>query len=146
MTENETIKILSIMKAAYPSTFKGLTREEGFGMIRIWQMQFADIPAELVMAAVNRLIGKNAFPPSVAEVKKELKELRDEAENLLWMHTSVTGGMFRLPPEKLEECRAIINALATIDGSNGHMTHSITHSTAPLINSKSGGERNGLDQ
>lgn len=133
MTENETIKVLSIMKAAYPSAFKGMTREDGLGMIRIWQMQFDSIPVGLVFEAVNRQIGKNTFPPTVAEIKKELKEIRDDAEEQLWMHTSVTGGMFRLSPEKLEECRNIVNALVSVDGREDHLSRSIAHTTALLL-------------
>lgn len=131
MTENETIKVLSIMKAAYPTSFKGMTREDGLGMIRVWQMQFDAIPVELVFEAVNRLIGKNTFPPTVAEVKKELKEIRDDAEEQLWLHERSYGKIYQLPETELKRCRDVVYALASVDGHENHLPKSIAASTEP---------------
>ena len=41
MTREETIKVLAILKAAYPNAYKGMTREEAQGTVSVWAMQFA---------------------------------------------------------------------------------------------------------
>lgn len=116
MTEVEAKKVLSVMKAAYPNAYKGMTREEGFGVVHLWQMQFADIPAELVMTAVNRSIGKSVFPPSVADVKAELREIREEASEKLYYHD---WGTIVLPERQAAELRTVERALAPLDKAEG---------------------------
>ena len=112
MTDSETTKILAVLKAAYPNAYKGMTREEAFGMIHLWQMQFASIPAELVMTAVNRLIGKMAFVPTVAEVKEELHDIHEDAWEMLWYHS---GGASDLTEQQIAEYSAIVQALSPIE-------------------------------
>lgn len=80
MTREETVKILSILKAAYPNSYKGMTREEGNGVISVWASQFAHIPAEIVVIAINKLISTSTFPPAIAEVKEKIKSLYWEAQ------------------------------------------------------------------
>ena len=79
MTQDETIKILAILKAAYPNSYKGMTKDEAMGTIVIWTMQFEDIPADIVLMAVNKLISTNKFPPSISEVKDKFGTLHWEA-------------------------------------------------------------------
>lgn len=79
MTESDTKKVLAMLKAAYPNAFKTMTREEAFGMIHVWQMQFSALSPELVILAVNRLVSKSTFPPTIAEVKSELHDVYMDA-------------------------------------------------------------------
>lgn len=72
MTREETIKILAILKAAYPNSYKNMTKEEASGTVTVWAMQFAKIPAEVVMIAINKLISTSPFPPAICEVKKKI--------------------------------------------------------------------------
>lgn len=93
MTREETIKLLSILKAAYPNSYRGMTKEEAKGTIMVWATQFADIPANVVLIAINRLIGTNTFPPSISEVRQKILNLRTEAEFLLDAHKDATEGV-----------------------------------------------------
>ncbi len=43
MTRDDAIMILAVLKAAYPHSFKDLTRRDGEAMVSLWQMQFADV-------------------------------------------------------------------------------------------------------
>lgn len=79
MTREETVQILSLLKAAYPASYKGMTRDEANGVISVWATQFARTPADVILIAVNKLIAKNRFPPSVSEVKEKLNDMYDEA-------------------------------------------------------------------
>ena len=85
MTQEETIKILTILKAAYPNSYKGMTKEEANGTVAIWTMQFSNMPADIVLMAVNKLISTSQFPPTISEVKKKISNLHWEAYDMLSM-------------------------------------------------------------
>lgn len=75
MTREETIKILAILKAAYPNSYKNMTKEEANSTVAIWAMQFATMPAEVVILAINKLISTSPFPPAISEVKNKISGL-----------------------------------------------------------------------
>lgn len=65
MTRNETIELLQLLVAAYPSgklVANSLT-------VGIWHDMLKDLPGELVGAAVRRMIATLKFPPSIADVR-----------------------------------------------------------------------------
>ena len=75
MTREETIKVLAILKAAYPNSYKNMTKDEANGTVAVWSMQFASIPVEVVMIAINKLISTSTFPPAICEVKDKIRGL-----------------------------------------------------------------------
>lgn len=89
MTRDETIKMLAILKAAYPNSYKGMTKDEANGMIAVWTMQFADMPADIVLMALNKLISTSQFPPAISEVKKKISNLHWEAYDMICDKTTV---------------------------------------------------------
>ena len=89
MTREETIKMLAILKAAYPNSYKGMTKDEANGMIAVWTMQFADMPADIVLMALNKLISTSQFPPAISEVKKKISSLHWEAYDMIFDKTTV---------------------------------------------------------
>lgn len=82
MTKKEALQILAILKAAYPSSFNG-TKEELTGTVAVWALQFADMPADIVLMAVHKLISTSKFPPAIAEVKKVIEGLYWESYSAL---------------------------------------------------------------
>lgn len=92
MTKEEAIKILSILKAAYPNSYKGMTKEEAMGTVSVWAAQFTEVPYFIVAIAVNKLIGTNVFPPAISEVKSKIRSLYFEAQNMLDDHRRATKG------------------------------------------------------
>lgn len=84
MTKKEALQILAILKAAYPSSYNGMTKEEATGTVAVWCMQFADTPAEIVMMAIHKLISTNKFPPSISEVKGKISSIHHEAAEMLY--------------------------------------------------------------
>ena len=86
MTRQEAIKILSILKAAYPNSYKGMSKEEANGTVNIWAAQFSDIPVQVVIIAVNKWISSNVFPPAIGEVKEKIRGLYWEAWEMLRQH------------------------------------------------------------
>lgn len=83
MTREETIKVLAILKAAYPNSYRNMTKEEANGTVAVWAMQFADVPADIVLIAVNKLISTSPFPPAICEVKKKIGGMYWEAWHML---------------------------------------------------------------
>lgn len=92
MTREEAIKILSILKAAYPNSYKGMTKEEALGTVGVWASQFADMPYFVVSIAVNKLISTNVFPPAIKEVKDKIRSIYYEAKNMHDEHIRATKG------------------------------------------------------
>lgn len=83
MTKKEALQILAILKAAYPSSYNGMTKEEATGTVAIWAMQFDGVPVDIVLMAIHKLIATNKFPPSISEVKSKIGSLHWEAYEML---------------------------------------------------------------
>lgn len=90
MNKKEALQILAIMQAAYPNFYKG-TQEEAMGTVSVWCMQFHDMPAEIVLMAVHKLIGTNKFPPTVSEVKSKIVSIGYEADRLLSLNYQLSN-------------------------------------------------------
>lgn len=88
MTKEETLRVLAILKAAYPASYNGMTKREAEGTVAVWNMHFASIPGEIVLMAVHKLISTNKFPPTISEVKEKLTSLHWEARDMIY--SSVT--------------------------------------------------------
>ena len=113
MTQKEATQILAILKAAYPNSYRGMTKEEAIGTVNVWATQFVNIPANVVMIAINKLISTNIFPPSIGEVKERIRGLYFEAMGELpYKH----GGLYvtntqELPPERIALLKEIIRVV-----------------------------------
>lgn len=83
MTREETIKVLAILKAAYPNSYKGMTREEAQGTVSVWAMQFTAFPVEVVLLAINKIIASSTFPPTISEVKEKMRGMYWELWGIL---------------------------------------------------------------
>lgn len=79
MTQKEAAQILAILKAAYPQFYKDMTKKDAIGTVNVWAVQFAKMPADIVLLAVNKCISTSSFPPSPSEVKKKFQSLYWEA-------------------------------------------------------------------
>lgn len=93
MTREETIKVLAIMKAAFPNSYRGMTKEEANGTVAVWTAQFANIPANVVMIAINKIISTSNFAPSINEVKQRISGLYWEIWHQLNLHKQATEGI-----------------------------------------------------
>lgn len=80
MTKDETIKLLAIIKAAYPSFARGMTKTETQMTIEIWYGQFSLFPFEVMLMAINKIIATNTFAPTPSEVRTKLKLMHYEAK------------------------------------------------------------------
>lgn len=80
MNRSEATKILAVLAAAYPTaSIKNATPDEAEGIVTVWAIQFASVPADIVFMAVNKHISTGKFFPSISEVKDKLSALHWEA-------------------------------------------------------------------
>lgn len=132
MTRDETIKLLAILKAAYPNSYRGMTKDEANGTVNIWASQFASIPANVVMIAVNKLISTSTFPPSIVEVKQKVRGLYFEAWQML-KENETYGTLDEKTVAQLEEIIKIVEPMRTrltleptlgelLQGYNGYLS------------------------
>lgn len=108
MTKAETAQILAILKAAYPNTFKNLSAEDASATVNVWAAQFANMPVNVVMVAVNKLISTNVFPPTINEVKERIRGLYWEAWEMISLHNK---GLQPLDEKTLTTVKAILKAV-----------------------------------
>lgn len=80
MDRDSIIKMLGILKIAYPNAYKDITKDDANAMIALYQKQFVDYDTSLVMVAVEEIIGSNVFPPSIADIKQKVYSLTTKAE------------------------------------------------------------------
>lgn len=73
MTEEQAKKILKTIRAAYPSAFKNLKRQEALDMVANWQSLE---PYEAVLAIVHEWISVSKFPPKLADIRLRLDAAR----------------------------------------------------------------------
>lgn len=87
MNRKETAQVLAILTVGYPKYYKNMTDEELQGFVSLWSMQFANIPADIVLMALNKVISqKEQHPPTIAEVKKKLESVHWEAYEMIERH------------------------------------------------------------
>lgn len=80
MNSKEALQVLAILKASYPNHYRNLTQEDATGIVSVWALQFANVPADIVLMALNKAVSVNEFkPPNIAEVKKKIESVYWEA-------------------------------------------------------------------
>lgn len=77
MNKQETLKILAVLKAAYPNFYRGLKDGGEDAIINLWAIQFAEDSYRDVSLAVHTLISTrtDTFPPVIGEVKEVLRSI-----------------------------------------------------------------------
>lgn len=81
MSRDNIIAILGILKTAYPRFYANMKKTEAEETISLWQEMFSDTDIRLLTIAVKRLITHFEFPPSIADVKKEILKITTKQEN-----------------------------------------------------------------
>lgn len=112
MTREETLAIMSVLKAAYPSFYKDMRRDEANGIVDLWASMFVDEPAAVVAAAVKAHIAtdRKGFPPHIGAIKDAITKVtapEEMTELEAWglVHKAICNGTYgsqkefdKLPP------------------------------------------------
>ena len=93
MTREDTIKILSVLRGAYPAFYRDITKQEAESTIALWESMFDDEPYELVGAAVKAFItgDSKGYPPAIGQIKERIRLItspEDMTEQEAWSYVS----------------------------------------------------------
>lgn len=77
MTKNETLQILNILKIAYPTFYKNISKQEALDIVDLWSNMFEEDDVLLVIAAVKAFIATDdkGYPPVIGVIKKKMREI-----------------------------------------------------------------------
>lgn len=104
MNRSEAAKILAVLSAAYPTaSIKNASPDEAEGIVTVWAVQFANVPADIVFMAINKHISTSKFFPSISEIKDKLSALHWEAYDVI----AGTSRKQFLTEGAFEECKRI---------------------------------------
>ena len=89
MNREESIKLLALIKVAYPSAYKDMDKETKLATVNMWQTTFPSVPYPIMEMAFNRFRMTSKFPPTVAEMAEELVNVHYQAlEGAMNAHAS----------------------------------------------------------
>jgi len=82
MTYDETLVIMSVLKASYPLYYKDMKKTEAEAVVSLWAEMFADDDFQVVSAAVKSFIVSDTkgFPPVIGVIKNEMRKLTNPEE------------------------------------------------------------------
>ena len=82
MTRDDTLDLLSILKAAYPNFYRDMTRKDADQVVSLWSEMFKDEPVEVVALAVKAHIAtdKKGFPPHIGAIKDAIVKIQQPNE------------------------------------------------------------------
>lgn len=130
MNKVDVAKILSILEVAYPHSYKDMDETKKMAMSALWERKFKDIPADLVFFAVDALIDHLKFPPSIAEVEEQLKEIYWDNFMNIWAYNSNT---LHLSEDEIARVQYIDRELChMVDGGRKH-SELVSKSTKKMI-------------
>ncbi len=113
MTREDTIKILSVLRGAYPAFYRDITKQEAESTIALWEGMFDEEPYEIVAAAVKAFIAGDGkgFPPAIGQIKERIRQITQpegmtEMEAWGYVAKALRNGYYgaqeefdKLPPE-----------------------------------------------
>lgn len=113
MNRKETLGIMSVLKAAYPNFYRGMSAADAEAAVSLWCGMFADDHVQLVAAAVKALIATDVkgYPPHIGAVKEKIRQITmpekdTEAEAWTLVLKAISRGIYQskkdfesFPPE-----------------------------------------------
>lgn len=73
--ESELSKLILKFKIAYPQFFRDMTKEDVLGLIAMYKEQLNGYSYNLVSKAIDKIISKNKYMPSIAEIIDECESV-----------------------------------------------------------------------
>lgn len=82
MDRTETIKIMAVLRAAYPQYYAKQSSDDLQSIVTLWAEMFADEPYSTVAMAVKALIKTRAstFPPGIGEINEKIMQITQPEE------------------------------------------------------------------
>lgn len=89
MTKKEAAMLLELIKLSYPTAYRDMEDNWKKATINMWHMSFPDLPYPIMEQAFNHYRMTHKFPPTVAEMVDELKQIHYQATELAMIHKSL---------------------------------------------------------
>lgn len=84
MTPEESIKLLALIKLAYPNSYKDIDKDTQLATVNMWHRAFDSVPFAIMELALDHFVKISKFPPTIADICEELRSINCEAlENVL---------------------------------------------------------------
>lgn len=86
MTLEESVKMLALIKLAYPNSYKDIDKDTQLATVNMWHRNFVTVPLAIMELALEHFVKVSKFPPTIADICDELKSIHYEAlENVLML-------------------------------------------------------------
>lgn len=79
MNKQEAVKLLALIKVAYPTAYRDMDEASKKATVNMWASSFPDVPYPIMEQAFSHFRMVSKFPPTVAEMVQELKNIHNEA-------------------------------------------------------------------
>lgn len=89
MTKPEAIRLLALIKVAYPTAYKDMDQASKQATVNMWHMSFPDVPFPIMEQAFNHFRMVSKYPPTVAEMVEELKHIHFHATECALIHRAM---------------------------------------------------------
>ena len=89
MTKQEAAKLLSLIKLSYPTAYRDIDSQTANATVMMWASSFPEVPYPIMEQAFNHFRMVSKFPPTVAEMVDELKQIHYQATELALIHKSL---------------------------------------------------------
>ena len=89
MNKQEATQLLALIKVAYPTAYRDLDAATKKATVNMWQMSFPDVPYPIMEQALAHFRMTSKFPPTVAEMVEELKEIHNQATECALIHKNL---------------------------------------------------------
>ena len=80
MTRQEALAVMAMLKTAYPTFYKDLSKEDISAAVNLWATMFSEEPIQVVTEAIKALMCTLKFPPTIADVKEKIREITQPDE------------------------------------------------------------------
>ena len=88
MNKQETTQLLALIKVAYPTAYRDMDVATKKATVNMWASSFPDVPYPIMEQAFNHFRMTSKFPPTVAEMVDELKQIHYQATECALVHKS----------------------------------------------------------
>lgn len=86
MNKQEAVKLLALIKIAYPTAYRDMDDESKKATVNMWQMSFPDVPYPIMEQAFNHFRMVSKFPPTVADIVEALRHIYYHATEGALLH------------------------------------------------------------
>ena len=84
MTREGIKKCVRLLQLTFPNTYRSFTSDDLSMLIEVWSLQFRNVDDVQVFSAVNSVISMSDYPPTIAEIKRQLIGEHEENEEEVW--------------------------------------------------------------